>query len=172
MLILQLIILIVLLYTIYLFVYSMLKGAPYAPFHKEHLPTLLKILKVKPGEKALDIGAGDGRLVIALARAGADAYGFEINPVLVLWAKWNIRRSGMQGKAHVILKNFHKSDFSQFDIFTAYLTPFGMKYVEKKLAKEAKPTARLATDYYKLPNWKASKNVDTIYLYEVAKNKK
>lgn len=150
----------------------MIKGAPYAPIHKEHLPVMLKLLKIKPGEKAVDIGAGDGRIVIAMARAGADAHGFEINPLLVLWAKWNILRSGMRGKAHVHLKNFIKADFSEFDIFTTYLTQFGMKHVEEKLAKEAKPTARIAADFWQLPTWKASKHEDTIYLYEVKKNRK
>lgn len=150
----------------------MLKGAPYAPIHKEHLPIMLKLLRVKPGEKAVDIGAGDGRIVIALARAGAEAHGFEINPLLVMWAKWNIFRSGMHGKAHVHLRNFIKADFSEFDIFTTYLTQFGMKNVEKKLVDEAKPTARLAADFFQLPTWKASKHEGTIYLYEVAKNRK
>ncbi len=149
----------------------MLKGAPYAPIHKEHLPVMLKLLKVKPGEKAVDIGAGDGRIVIALAKVGAEAHGFEINPLLVLWAKWNIFRSGTSGKAHVHLKNFINADFSEFDIFTTYLTQFGMKNVEKKLMNEAKPSARLAADFFQLPTWKASKHEGTIYLYEVKKNK-
>jgi len=150
----------------------MLKGAPYAPIHKEHLPVMLKLLKVRKGEKAVDIGAGDGRIVIALAKAGAEAHGFEINPLLVIWAKWNIFRSGTNGKAHVQLKNFLKADFSEYDIFTTYLTQFGMKNVEKKLNDEAKPTARIAADFFQLPTWKASKHEGTIYLYEVKKNKK
>lgn len=170
-LILQIIFLLFLLYFIYLMLYSMLKGAPYAPIHKEHLPVMLKLLKIQPGEKALDIGAGDGRIVIALAKAGADAYGYEINPLLVLWAKINIARSGMRGKAHVHLQNFITADFSTFDIFTTYLTQFGMRNVENKLMKEAKPTARIAADFFQLPIWKASKHESTIYLYEVKKNK-
>jgi len=172
MILLELVFLIFLLYIIYLLVYSMLKGAPYAPIHKEHLPVMLKLLKIKKGEKAVDIGAGDGRIVIALAKAGAEAHGFEINPLLVLWAYWNIFLSGTRGKAHIHLKNFIKADFSEFDIFTTYLTQFGMKNVEKKLITEAKPSARLAADFFQLPNWKASKHEGTIYLYEVKKNKK
>ena len=151
--------------------YSMLKGAPYAPIHKEHLPVMLKLLKIKQGEKALDIGAGDGRIVIAMARAGADAHGFEINPLLVLWAKYNIGKSGMRGKAHVHLQNFITADFSKYDIFTAWLTQFGMKNVEAKLIREAKPTARIATEFFRLPNWKPTQQSDTIYLYEVKRNK-
>lgn len=168
----ELLFIIFMLYFIYLLVYSMAKGAPYAPIHKEHLPIMLKLLNIKKGEKAVDIGAGDGRIVIALAQAGADAHGFEINPLLVLWAKWNIYRSGMNGKAHIHLQNFIKADFSDFDIFTTYLTQFGMKNVEKKLSEEAKPSARIAADYFQLPTWKASKHEGTIYLYEVKKNKK
>lgn len=160
------------LYFIYLLVYSMARGAPYAPMRKSHLDNMIKVLKIKKGEKAVDIGAGDGRVVIALARAGAEAHGFEINPALVLWAKWNIRRAGLQKSAHVHLQNFITADFSSFDVFTTYLTQFGMRNVEKKLEKEAKSTARVAVDYFQLPTWKATKHEDTIYLYEVAKNRK
>jgi len=55
--ILELIFLAFLLYLIYLLVYSMAKGAPYAPIHAHHLPTMIKLLNIKKGEKALDIGA-------------------------------------------------------------------------------------------------------------------
>lgn len=168
---LQLTLIVFMLYVIYVLGYSMMKGAPYAPIRHDHLTTMIKVLKIKKGEKALDIGAGDGRIVIALAKEGAEAHGFEINPLLVLWAKWNIKRAGLQGKAHVHLQNFITADFSSFDVFTTYLTQFGMRNVEKKLEKEAKFTARIAADYFKLPTWKPSKHVDTIYLYEVAKNK-
>jgi len=169
---LQILFLFFLLYFIYLMLYSMLKGAPYAPIRDRHLTNMIKLLKIKKGEKAVDIGAGDGRIVIALARAGAIAHGFEINPLLVLWAKINILRSGMRGKAHVHLQNFITADFSTYDIFTTYLTHFGMKNVELKLSKEAKPTARIAADFFKLPTWKETSHLDTIYLYEVKKNKK
>lgn len=162
----------IMLYVIYLLIYSMAKGAPYAPMRHEHLKNMIDVLKIKKGEKAVDIGAGDGRVVIALAHAGAEAHGFEINPLLVLWAKINIRRAGLQGKAHVHLQNFITADFSQFDIFTTYLTKYGMNNVEKKLEKEAKSTARVAADFFPLPTWKPSKHIDTIYLYEVALNRK
>lgn len=170
--ILQLIILIGAVYFIYLLVYSMAKGAPYAPMRTQHLANMIELLKIRPGEKAVDIGAGDGRVVIALARAGAQAHGFEINPLLVLWANINIRRAGLHGKAHVHLQNFITADFSSFDVFTTYLTKFGMNNVEKKLETEAKATARLAADFFPLPTWKPSKKQDTIYLYEVKNNRK
>jgi len=150
----------------------MLKGAPYAPIRGEHLQNMIDLLKIKKGEKAVDIGAGDGRIVIALARAGADAHGFEINPLLVLWGIWNIYRSDVRGKAHMHLQNFITADFSTYDIFTTYLTQFGMKNVEAKLEKEAKLSARIVADFFTLPTWKATKHVGTIYLYEVKKNKK
>ncbi|MBP6882100.1 MAG: methyltransferase domain-containing protein [Candidatus Levybacteria bacterium] len=160
-----------LLYFIWLLVYSMAKGAPYAPMRMAHLEMMIKTLQIKKGEKAVDIGAGDGRVVIALARAGADAHGFEINPLLVLWGKHNIRRAGLDGKAHMHLQNFITADFSTFDVFTTYLTKYGMANVEKKLQKEAKKSARIAADFFPLPTWKASKHIDTIYLYEVSKNR-
>ncbi len=171
-LLLEIALLVGLFYFIWLLVYSMAKGAPYAPMRMTHLETMIKTLQIKKGEKAVDIGAGDGRVVIALARAGADAHGFEINPLLVLWGKYNITRAGLRGKAHMHLQNFITADFSTFDIFTTYLTKYGMANVEKKLQKEAKKSARIAADFFPLPTWKASKHINTIYLYKVQDNKK
>ena len=58
-------------------------GLGYAPSTTAIIDRMIKLLNIKPGEKAVDIGSGDGRVVIALAKAGAEAHGYEINPLLV-----------------------------------------------------------------------------------------
>src|SRR4030043_1077634 len=89
---------------------SVVKGGPYVPSDQKTIKKILDFLQIKKGEKIADIGSGDGRIVIALAKKGALAYGYEINPLLVIWSKIKISRGGLKGKAFVYWKNFWKVD--------------------------------------------------------------
>ncbi len=141
-------------------------GAIYVPSKKEKINKIIEFAEVKPGEKAVDLGSGDGRLVIALAKAGAEAYGYEVNPILVRKSKINIRRAGLENKAFINWGSFWQADLSEFDIIIIY----GMKHVmgrlEKKLRKELKKDARIVSNTFKFPTWSPKKKDNNIYLYE------
>ena len=151
---------------IVLLVYALVRGAPYAPLGKQKIETMLSLLNVKAGEKAVDLGSGDGRLVIEMAKKGANAYGYEINPLLVLIAKWKIKKLRLQNYAHIYWSDFWGKNLSSFDIVTVYLAPHSMKAVEKKLRGELKPKARVAVNYFPFPAWHPKKTADKIYLYQ------
>jgi len=122
--------------------------------------------------KAADIGAGDGRLVIALAEAGAEAHGYEINPLLVWLAKRNIAKAGLTGKAFVHWQSYWDEDLSKFDIVTVYGTPKILERLEKKLARELGTGTRIISNIYTFPTWSPSKTDDKVYLYEWKVNSK
>lgn len=140
-------------------------GAFYCPSRQDRIEKMIELLAIKPGEKAIDLGAGDGRLVIALAKAGALAEGFEIDPFLVWLAGRNIRRSGFAGRASVRWKNFWQMDLSQFDVVAVYGLNSIMKKLEVKLKKELKAGARVVSNYFTFPNWPESKNLEDVHLY-------
>lgn len=144
----------------------MFRGGPYAPIGELKTEAMMELLHIKKGERAVDIGAGDGRLVIALAKKGAVAHGYEINPILVGIARKKIKEAGLTGKAFMHLGDFWSLDLSKFDVITIYLSGHIMKQLEKKLTKEVKPGARVAVNYFKLPSWKPIKQKNTIYLYK------
>ena len=144
----------------------MLFGAPYAALGKKKTKDLVDLLNVKPGEKAVDIGAGDGRIVMELAKKGAQAVGFEINPILALLGNYKIKKAGLQNNARVLWKDFWRQDLSRFDIITIYLSFNSMGRLEKKLQKETKKGARIGVNYFKFPHWKPDKKLDTLYLYK------
>lgn len=141
-------------------------GAPYVPTHDKILKKMIALLSIKPGEKAVDLGSGDGKIVIALAQAGAEAHGYEINPFLVLWSKRNIKKAGLAGKAFIHWKSFWSVDFSCFQIVTVYGITYMMKRLEKKSQKELKTGARVASNAFTFPNWSPIQNNDGIYLYK------
>ena len=141
-------------------------GAIYLPTRKKAIEAMIKLLEIKPGEKIADLGAGDGRLIIAMARAGAEAHGYEINPILVSLAKRKIKKAGLEGRAFVHLKSFWAENFSQFDAIAIFGINDIMKKMEEKLIKELKSETRVVSNCFEFPNWKSSKKEDTIFLYK------
>lgn len=145
----------------------MLGGAFYAPSAKREIEKMVLISRIKHGEKAVDLGSGDGRLVIVLARAGAEAHGYEINPILVWWSKLQIKKAGLSSKAFIHRKNFWNSNLSDFSIISVFGIKHIMERLEVKLKKELKPGSRVVSNYFVFPNWKHSKKESNAYLYEV-----
>ena len=152
------------LYVIWLFLYSLLFGAPYAAIGKKRLAVILRLANVKKGERAVDIGSGDGRIVIALAKEGAEASGFEINPLLHSIALWKIYKS-KEKNARVFLKDFWRVNFSSYDVITVYGNFPMMERLEKKLQHELRPGARVVSNHFLFPNWQPEKSLEDVYLY-------
>jgi len=143
-----------------------LKGAIFDPSRKKDVEKMLELAEIKGEEISADLGSGDGRVVIAFARKGIQAHGFEINPLLVIISKINIRRAGLKRKAFIHWKNFWKADLSKFDIITVFQVDFAMNELENKLKKELKPEAKVISNQWTFPNWKYSKYENGIYVYE------
>lgn len=144
-----------------------LSGAFFAPSGKVLTNRMVALAAIRPGEKALDLGSGDGSQVIALAKAGAKAYGYEINPLLVWWSQLRIYHAGLKDKAFVYTRNFWKTNVSEFDVIIIFGIPYMMKRMEKKLMQELKPGSRVISNAFPFPNWQYSKRDGKIYLYEV-----
>lgn len=141
-------------------------GAFFAVVKKEEIEKMILLSDIKPGEKAVDLGSGDGRLVIALANAGAQACGYEINPFLVWSSRKNIKRAGLEGKAFIYQKNLWEEDLGDFDIITLFGIKFMMKKLESKLKKEMKIGSRVVSKYFTFPDWQPSGQEDNVYLYK------
>lgn len=150
----------------FLFFYALIFGAPYVPIPKYGLEKMIEFAAIKPGQKAVDLGSGDGRIMIAMAKAGAIVHGYEVNPVLVWWTKWKIKKEGLEGKAFVHLKSFWNEDLSSFDIVTLFGIRKIMPRLEKKLDKELKPGAKIISFGFTFPGWQHLKKEQAAFLYE------
>jgi SAM-dependent methyltransferase len=149
------------------FLYPLIGGAPYVPTDMAVVKEIIRLAEVQPSQKAADLGSGDGRLVIALAQAGALATGYEISPLLVLWSKYKAVKAKItgNGKAEIIRKSFWDVNFENFDIIILYQLPYVMKRLDSKLQKELKPGAKVICNGFTLPNWKAHLQKEKIYVY-------
>src|SRR5215207_8557317 len=107
-------------------------GAPYVPTPSDIVDRMLTLAKVGPKDYVIDLGSGDGRLVItAVAKYKARAgMGIDIEGTLF----------GMK--------------VEEATVVTLYLLPSMMGQVEEKLRKELKPGTRVVSHDYALPSWK------------------
>jgi len=143
------------------------RGAIYDPSTQAEAEMMAALANVQPGEKAADLGSGDGRVVCALARAGAEAHGFEINPILVLVSRRNIRAAGLAGRAFIHWRNFWRCDLSRFTLITSFQVGFVMGRMEAKLRRELAPGSRIVSHYWKFPGLGPEETRANIYRYRI-----
>lgn len=155
-------------FLIFLFfiILPILEGAPFLPIPKEKIERAIQLIDLKPGQKFVDLGAGEGRILILAAKKGAQAFGFEINPFLVLLANLNIKREKVQNLAVCQWKNFWRQDLSSFDVVFIYGIGQIMNRLEKKLKKELKAGAKVVSFIFQLPNQQPEIKENGIYIYQ------
>lgn len=152
------IITIILLSFVLLLAATVMRGAVFLPTFKPTVQKIVAAAGAKPGMKAVDLGAGDGRIVIALAKAGIEAHGYEINPFLVLWGKTKILQAGLKGRAFMHWGDFWGKDFSNYDIVTVFGMEHIMAKLETKLQDELKPGAKVISNIFSFPTWRGIKD--------------
>ncbi len=153
---------VILIITYYLGVF---RGAPFLPTYTETAERMIEKLNLKQGEKFADLGSGDGRLVIAAALKGAEAHGYEINPVLVLWSRQKINRLKLDDRAFIHWKSFWRENFQSYSAISIFGITGIMERLSQKLSRELKPGARVACNIFPLPGWEGEKDRG-IYYYQ------
>lgn len=142
-------------------------GAPYLPTRKKQIDTALDLLDLSPGQTLLELGSGDGRVLLASAKRGIKSVGIEMNPVLVVFS-WLFT---LRYRKLITIKygNYWSMKWPKADgIYTFLLTKY-MSRLDKKII-EQKRAIRLASFGFKIPNKKSAKQKHGIYLYEYKNN--
>lgn len=147
-------------------VVSFLRGAPFAVTNSAVARQMIKLTQLRLGERAVDLGSGDGRLVIALAQAGAQAVGYEMNPLLVVWSRYNIKKAGVENRAHIYWRSFWREDLSSYQVVTLFGMTHIMAQLEQKLQHELKLGARVICNTYRFPNWKPVQTKERMFVYQ------
>lgn len=126
---------------------------PYLPCSKEQTVNILKLLHGRSGRLA-DLGSGDGRLVFAASSAGFQCTGFEINSILVAYARAKAQWTGLpSSQANFVKTDFWKTDLSSYNNVTAFLAPGVMEVLGDKLLKELPDDALVVACRFPFPHW-------------------
>jgi ubiquinone/menaquinone biosynthesis C-methylase UbiE len=121
------------------------RETPYVPTPQDVVERMLDMAKVKPGEYLIDLGSGDGRIVVTAAQRGARGFGVDLNPQRVKEAVANAAKAGVSDRATFAVQDLFDTDVSKADVVTTYLLPLVNLDVRPRLLEQMKPGARLVT---------------------------
>ncbi len=146
------------------------KDVIWMPTPEPLVERMLTMAQVTSRDVVYDLGSGDGRLVIAAARRGAQAYGVEYNPDLVAFSENRARAQGMAKKAHFVQGDIFETDFSKATVVTLYLLSTLNMRLRPHLLK-MRPGTRVVSHAFTMEDWtpdETSRTSDrTAYLWIV-----
>jgi SAM-dependent methyltransferase len=119
---------------------------------------MLDRAEVGPGDFVVDLGSGDGRIVIEAAKRGAIATGIEYNPDLVRLSEHKARTEGVSEKTTFLNMDLFEYDLSRATVITMYLlTDLNLRLRPRLL--DLKPGIRLVSNTFDMGEWKADDEI-------------
>ena len=140
---------------------------PYVGTNKGKIDTITKLAQIKKNETVLDLGSGDGRLLLVAAAKGAYAIGYELNPFSVLISRLHAHLKGHAENAMVYRQNMWKADLKVADVIFVYSLKSKIQKFEDFIYKNAHPGTRIVVNTNPFPNKKPIKVENGIFLYKI-----
>jgi hypothetical protein len=119
---------------------------------------MLNLAKVTSQDYVIDLGSGDGRIVITAAKRGARALGIEYNPDMVALSKRTAAKEGVGGTAQFVQGDLFQSDFSQATVITMFLLP-DINLRLRPAILDMKPGTRVVSNSFDMREWTADQSV-------------
>ncbi|MEO7742552.1 MAG: class I SAM-dependent methyltransferase [Usitatibacter sp.] len=120
---------------------------------------MLQLASVGSDDYVIDLGSGDGRIVIAAARRhGARGLGVEIVPDLVARSRENARAAGVAGRAFFREQDLFKTDLSPASVITMYLLPEVNLQLRPKLLA-LRPGTRIVSHDWDMGEWQPDRTI-------------
>ncbi|WP_315760291.1 SAM-dependent methyltransferase [Sphingomonas sp. Y38-1Y] len=129
------------------------RDAPYVPSPDEIVAAMLDLADVKPGERVLDLGSGDGRIPIAAGRRGATAIGVDIDTRLVARANFRAREAEVAQRVRFRRENLFETRLRDADVLTLYLMPEVNLRLRPRILNEMQPGARVVSHAFDMGDW-------------------
>ena len=158
---------------------------PFVTTPPEVVDRMLALAGTLPSDYVVDLGSGDGRIVIAAAKKfGARGLGLELDSKLVAESRVNASAAGVADKAQFVVQDVLRADFSKATVVTVYLLPWLMAQLSPIFLDSLRPGARIVTHAFVFPSWRPDRvekvrlavphpsqgDESTIYLWVVPAN--
>ncbi|HEX9804433.1 MAG TPA: hypothetical protein VGA67_02030 [Candidatus Dojkabacteria bacterium] len=144
-------------------------GGPFFPSSLKAAENFLKLVKPSKKDLLVDLGSGDGRIVIQLAKKGYKIHGMELNPFFVLFSNFLLLATGNISRGRVYWKNVYKVDLSKYNHVYTYLYPKTVNDLSSKFEKELPKGAKVVSNTFKIKKWIETDAIDKFYLYDIDK---
>jgi len=129
-------------------------AGPYVPSPSSVVSDMLTLAEVGPKDFVIDLGSGDGRIVLTAAKVfGARGFGVEIKEKLVKEANDAARIQGIADRASFLVQDLFKTDIRKATVVTMYLLPNTVNMLKDKFLNELNPGTRILSHDYPLSGW-------------------
>jgi len=128
------------------------KDVVWVPTPRALVEKMLDLAGVTARDFVVDLGSGDGRLVIAAAKRGARALGVEYDAYMVALAERNAAAAGVADKARFVRGDMFEADFSQASVLALFLLPANLRKLTPKFLELAAGT-RIVNNGYRIDGW-------------------
>jgi len=134
------------------------EDVPYVTTPDRVTAAMLDLATVREGDHVIDLGSGDGRIVIAAARRGATALGVEIDPRLVAESVANAQRAGVSARARFLEQDLFRTDLAPATVVTMYLLP-EVNLQLRPAILALRPGTRIISHDWDMGDWKPDRSV-------------
>ncbi|MGB8434852.1 MAG: methyltransferase domain-containing protein [Burkholderiales bacterium] len=135
--------------------------APYVPTPWPIVDAMLDLARIERDELLIDLGSGDGRLVVTAAkRFGARGFGVDINPELVTLANRNAMEAGVASRVRFEQRDLFQTDLREADVLTLYLLPQMVLELVPRIRAQMPAGARVVSHDYGMSPWPPDRVVE------------
>lgn len=129
---------------------------PYVPTPHEAVYRMLEMAHVQPDDYVIDLGSGDGRIVIAAARDWGvkRALGIDIDPERIAEANDGAKKAGVEDLVRFERGNLYEMDFSDVDVLTMYLLPSINLDLRPIILEKLRPGTRVVSHAFDMGDWR------------------
>ncbi|MCW9707249.1 SAM-dependent methyltransferase [Fodinibius salsisoli] len=133
---------------------------PYVPTPNEVVEKMLDLADVQSSDYVIDLGSGDGRIVIAAAKRGASGHGIDLDPERIAEARENAQSEGLDDRIMFMEENLFDTDFTKASVITMYLLPSVNEKLRPELLDKMEPGTRIVSHSFSMGDWKADKKAE------------
>lgn len=159
----MLIVLLIVVAVVGCFSFVLLFGAPYLPTLDAQVEAALELADLQSGQTLLELGCGDGKVLIAAAERGCAAIGYELNPIMAFVAWLRTRR--YKGRVRVYCRNFWKVRLPEADVIFVFLLDKYMKKLDTKITQLERPDVKLVSFAFQVPDRRPAAEKQGVYMY-------
>lgn len=142
----------------------LLVGAPYLPTLTPQIEAALELADLKPGQTLLELGCGDGKVVLAAAKQGIKVVGYELNPLLAAVAWLRTRRYAKNTR--IIWGDFWRYKWTEADAIFVFLLPKYMTKLNKEIILKHKKPVKLVSFAFLIPEGTPDDEKEGVFLYK------
>ncbi len=146
--------------------------APFVATDYDVVDAMLAMAEVRPDDDVIDLGSGDGRILIAAARShGARGLGVDIDPARIRESNENAARAGVSGRVEFRRQDLFETPLANADVLTLYLSNEVNQRLRPRILSDMQPGARVVSHNFTMGDWRPDQRhmvgTATVYLWIV-----